>query len=69
MALKIFGRCKHDKYDVITWRYQNLNKENQRIIATVHCLTCGEDVEKVITDRAIMDTFAFVYDDKYAVGR
>lgn len=63
--MKLF--CKHEKYEVITWRYQNFNKPNQRIIATVNCLCCGkENIEKIITDQSTMDVFAFVHEDKHA---
>lgn len=65
MGFNIF--CKHEKYDVITWRYQNLNKPDQKIIAKITCLNCGKVLDKVISDKNIMDTFAFIYEDKYAL--
>lgn len=62
MGFNLF--CKHDKYEVITWRYQNLNKSNQSILAKIICSKCGKVLDKEISGPA-MNTFAFVYEDKY----
>ena len=64
MKLNLF--CKHNRYEVLTWKYQNLNRDDQKIVARVRCLDCGKIVEKVIEGDS-MSTFAFVYDDKYAL--
>ena len=64
MGFNIF--CKHEKYEVITWRYQNLNKPNQKILAKIVCSKCGKVIDKEITGSA-MDTFAYIYEDKYAI--
>ena len=64
MGIELF--CKHKKYEVITWRYQNLNKPNQNILAKVQCTKCNKVFDKVIEGDA-MDIFAYVYEDKYAL--
>jgi lysyl-tRNA synthetase class I len=62
MGFNLF--CKHDKYEVLTWRYQNLGKPDQYIMARIKCNNCGKILEKTITgDR--MNAFAVVYDDKF----
>lgn len=64
MGLNIF--CKHKNYEVITWRYQNLNKPDQKILAKIRCQDCGKVVDRII-EGDTMDTFAFVYEDKFAL--
>jgi hypothetical protein len=56
--------CKHDRYEVISWKYVNLGKYDQYIEATVKCNDCGKIIKKNIEgDRC--NAFAVVYDDKF----
>jgi lysyl-tRNA synthetase class I len=62
MALSLF--CKHDNYEVITWKYVNIGKYDQYIEARVKCDNCGKIVTKKIEgERAAV--FAVIYDDKF----
>lgn len=65
MKINLF--CTHKNYDVLTWRYVNLNKPDQKIVARIKCIDCGKIFERIITERSTMETFAIVYDDKFAL--
>lgn len=62
MGLGLF--CSHKKYEVLGWKYENIGKQNQRIIARVRCDNCGKIIEKII-DGDKMNAFATVYEEKF----
>lgn len=58
--------CKHEKYEVLGWKYVNIGKYDQYIEARVKCNDCG----KIVTKKIDSDTeaaFATVYDDKFGL--
>lgn len=56
--------CTHEKYDVLSWKYINIGKPDQKIEATIRCKNCEKIVKKII-DGDRINAFAVVYDDKY----
>lgn len=65
MGFNILG-CKHKNYEVITWRYKNFNRPDQKILAKIRCQDCGKIIDRAI-EGDMVNTFAFVYEDKYAL--
>ena len=62
MELRLF--CKHDRYDVISWKYCNVRKYNQYIEANIICKHCGKHLTKEIKGD-LCKAFETAYEDKY----
>ena len=62
MGLNLF--CKHERYDVISWRYCNIGKYNQYIEASIICKQCGKQVTKEIKGDKCK-AFETAYEEQY----
>jgi len=58
--------CKHDRYEVLGWKYVNLGRYDQYIEAKVRCSDCGKIVIKKI-DHDRCAAFATIYDEKFGL--
>ena len=56
--------CKHLSYEVLSWKWENLGKPNQRILAEVKCKKCGKIFTETIQGDKIT-AFLMVYEDKF----
>lgn len=56
--------CKHLSYEVISWKWENLGKPNQRIRAEMKCRKCGKGFSETIEGDKV-EAFAMVYEEKF----
>jgi len=56
--------CKHEKSEVVSWKYENIGKPEQQIKAKMRCTKCGKEYIKVVSGER-MEAFSIVYEDRF----